>query len=220
MRRHPTGRLFFPAHDRRGGAVQGFTLLEVLVAAAVLAILLTTLYGSLARALSAKDRAEAASAISRTARTALWRIAQDLRGATKVRGESRKVQGRDGDTLVMLSLTPQPLGPAEHGGGQAWIRYFVSESRDPERRPDLVRKISFGSEPGDSRALAMVAGIEGIRFRFFDGKEWRLQWAGEPGKLPLAAELSLDLTDGQGVVRTFSTAVELPLAKGPADRAG
>src|SRR5262249_33269449 len=63
------------------GNVKGFTLLEVLVASAILSIVLAILYGVFSRTLTSKQIAEEQSAQARAARIVLLRVGDDLQSS-------------------------------------------------------------------------------------------------------------------------------------------
>ena len=62
-------------------AARGFTLLEVVIAVAILGIILTTVYGTLSRTISTKEYTEERVQLSSVGREAVLRIADELEGA-------------------------------------------------------------------------------------------------------------------------------------------
>src|SRR5215471_1300143 len=75
VRSHADYRLLATDHS------SGFTLLEVLVASAILSIVLAALYGVFSRTLASKRLAEEHAARARVARIVLMRIGEDLQSA-------------------------------------------------------------------------------------------------------------------------------------------
>jgi len=117
---------------------RGFTLIEVLVATAILGIILTTVYGVVARTLQTKNRAEARADLYAAGREAILKMADEVEAAlppvrntvffygvpgegrvpadafqfmTVVRRQYSATQMRGGRALVSYSLDPMPNTP-------------------------------------------------------------------------------------------------------------
>src|SRR4051812_27307040 len=90
----------------------GFTLLEVLVASAILSIVLAALYGVFSHTLASKRLAKERAARARVARIVLLRIGEDLQSALPpttgnalFRGETRVSRNFSDDMLSFVTLT-------------------------------------------------------------------------------------------------------------------
>lgn len=183
---------------------RGFTLVELLVAVAIFAILAGTAYAALDRMSAAyaahRDRAQAFQALQ----MAVSRLDMDLRQVT-----NRPVRVADG------------LSPAIHGG-----RFAIEATRagwsNPANLPrgNLQR---FGWRVEDERLVrrswpvtdrvantpelggALLNGVRQLDFRYLDGAGgWQKQWPVEglpPDTLPRAVEYRLELTDGHIIRR-------------------
>lgn len=216
----------------------GLTLLELLVATAILGILLTALYGSFSRTLRGKVQVENHSALSRTARTTLLRMVQDLQGSfglSSTGGTLRLVsEDHSGDllpqdTLTFFSFAHQPLSTSGRETDQGWIHYFIERHPQNSHWARLMRQVSPvpNSRSADGFApsgltFPLLERIKGLRFRFFDGKQWVEEWGTNQitATLPRAVEMTLYLpvvspverTDSLERVKEFSTVTDLPLA--------
>ena len=209
---------------------RGFTLLELLVATVILGILLTALYGSFSRTLRGKVQAENRSALSRAARTTLLRIAQDLQGSfvlpstsgtLHLVSEDRSHGSLPQDTLTFFSFAYQPLSTGGREADQCWIHYFIERHAQDSHSARLMRQVSPAPNPGPAdgftpseQAFPLLERINGLRFRFFDGKQWVEEWGKSQltATLPRAVEITLYLADSLARVKEFSTVVDLPLA--------
>jgi prepilin-type N-terminal cleavage/methylation domain-containing protein len=188
----------------------GFTLLETLVALALTAVVLSALYGAVARAALARERATSAAERVAAARTLLLRLASELEAATTL-GQP------GGDERFVVAPAP-PDGPPWSALGFA--------TRDGRRADaDEVRLLSYRITPAgelrrreamrfdpaeapESDGLAVLDGVRIFRVRCFDGGAWRGEWT--MPLLPRAVEIALGVDDAEELV----TRVVLP-TRGP-----
>jgi prepilin-type N-terminal cleavage/methylation domain-containing protein len=221
---------------------EGFTLLEVLVASAILSMVLAILYGVFSQTLTSTQRAEEQSAQSRAARIVLLRIGDDLQASfpfapdnPRFVGKTSRGQQFPDAFLSFVSLSGLPLTSEGHAGDWYEIEYELVP--DPRLAParQLVRRARFAQTMPDSttsrattagrasegETLPLLTGVQGLRFRFFDGRTWHDEWGTTPtqAKLPRAVEVELYLarkrtkaSSREEETVTFSTLVDLPLA--------
>jgi len=215
---------------------RGFTLLEVLVASTILSMVLAILYGVFSRTLASKGIAEERAARSRTARIVLLRIGEDLQASfpftredARFIGETHRSSnfpesslsfvtdtGYEGDWCeVAYVLVPDPTIPT--------LRQLV---REVHRNPQNF--VSDNKRQHGEETFPLLAGVQGLRFRFFDGRVWYDEWGREQtrGQIPQAVEVELYLqargkrqagSDQSTEVVRFSTIVDLPLAHSSAN---
>jgi hypothetical protein len=163
------------------------------------------------------------------ARTTLLRMTQDLQGSFTLPSTGgalylASTDHRDGslpqDTLTFFSFAYQPLSTGGRETDQGWINYFIErhpqDSRSVEQSAWLMRQISHTPNPTDGftppeQTFPLLERIDGLRFRFFDGKRWVEEWQ-TTATLPPAVEITLYLADSLEKVREFSTVIDLPLA--------
>ncbi len=222
----------------------GFTLLEVLVASALLSLVLAIVYSVFSQTLTSKQRAEEQSAQSRAARIVLLRIGDDLQASFpfapdnfRFVGKTSRGQQFPDAFLSFVSLSGLSLTSGSHAGDWYEIEYELVP--DPRSAPaqQLVRRTRFDPTTPDSTAgrasegetLPLLTGVQGLRFRFFDGRAWHEEWGKEQTqtKLPRAVEVELYLArkktgapHQEEETVTFSTLVDLPLAGTGASRRG
>jgi general secretion pathway protein J len=215
----------------------GFTLLEVLVASAILSMVLAIVYGVFSQTLTSTQRAEERNAQSRTARIVLLRIGDDLQASLPLTSGHFRFVGRASRTqqfpdgfLSFVSESGLPLTNGSPTGDGYEIEYeLVPDPRTTATR-QLVRRARFAPTTADSTAgspreaetLPLLTGVRGLRFRFFDGRVWHDEWGKDQTamKLPRAVEVELYLARKKtGATREeeetvkFSTLVDLPLAE-------
>jgi general secretion pathway protein J len=222
---------------------RGFTLLEVLVAGAILSMVLAILYGVFSQTLTSKQVAEVQSAQSRAARIVLLRIGDDLQASfpfapAHSRFVGKTTRGRlfPEAFLSFVSLGGLPLTSGGHEGDWHEIEYqLVPDPRSSARQ--LVRRTRFAmatpgataTRAGEGETLPLLTGVRGWRLSFFDGRVWHDEWGEEQtrAQLPRAVKVELYLEARKKEVNrreeetvTFSALVDLPLAGTAAPRRG
>ncbi len=216
----------------------GFTLLEVLVASAILSMVLAIVYGVFSQTLTSTQRAEEQNAQSRAARIVLLRIGDDLQASLPLTSGHFRFVGRASHTqqfpdsfLSFVSESGLPLTSGSPTSDGYEIEYeLVPDPRATPPVQQLVRRARFapmtaGSDltrASEGETLPLLTGVQGLRFRFFDGRVWHDEWGKDQTamKLPRAVEVELYLArkktgasrEEQEPVK-FSTVVDLPLAE-------
>jgi general secretion pathway protein J len=208
---------------------RGFTLLEILVASAILSLVLAALYGVFSRTLASKRLAEERADRSRSARIVLLRMGEDLqasfpfaRGNARFSGETRQTTAFPEGALSFVSFAHTPVSSAGHESDLNEIGYALLPDPQAPGSYYLVRRVSL--DPGvtdpvadqslEKEAYPLLSRVRGLRFRFFDGHTWREEWGQDDtrDKLPQAVEATLYLPDSHEEIVEFSTIVDLPLA--------
>ncbi len=202
---------------RRAPTVHGFTLIEVVLALALLALLLSVIQGAYTGAVRSKRRVSADTAEAHLASVVLQRMAQELSMAflSPARREATGlVLVAGGDGLSTLSFTTQV--PAISGfspGGESEVGYFLEE--DEEGRLDLMRRETTDLD-GDLQEggvpFAMIQGIQRFLVLCYDGTEWLEGWnsadRSAPPLLPLAVSVEVawaDPDDEEAPERVYRT---------------
>ncbi|QOV89820.1 type II secretion system protein GspJ [Humisphaera borealis] len=222
-----------PTSARRSRA---FTLLELLAAISLVALIGLSLFATLRIATRARDSSEALLEPQRTADLAFEMIRQDLENAqppsgvlsaTFTGGDFRDGRGRDGDTVRFFTTSKGP----QHESGDGDIRRveylcLASDGNDTQGEYMLVRRVIHNllspfEPPADDEVI--LRGIGGFDLQFWDGAlgTWVPTWesAQQNNSVPMAIQVSIDLdrtqlVDGQSqvVTRRFVRVVQLPCA--------
>jgi len=119
---------------------RGFTLLEVLVATAILGIVMTTIYGTLTRTLMATKRAEERAELYASGRDQVMRMADEIESALPPSNQVYFVGEHKGSTppadAIAFHRVVRRLQGAEHqAGGISYISYSLDP--DPNGGPGL-----------------------------------------------------------------------------------
>lgn len=214
---------------------RGFTLIEVLVAGAILSLVLAALYGAFSRTLTSKHVAEERAARSRVARIVLLRISEDLQASFPFAPDNARFISRTfresafpEDALSFIALAYRPLTDANAEGDLCEIGYALVPDPEVPAYRQLVRRVQpdlVADRDATRDIYPLLVQVRGLRFRFFDGRTWREEWGREntQNTLPRAVEVvlyladpstgSLQAGDPAEKVVAFSTVIDLPLAK-------
>ena len=195
---------------------RGFTLVELLVALAIFALLTAFAYRGLTAMLESREALQQESRKWRDLAVFVGRIERDL-GAVL----DRAATGASGTTLAPVSSSLETAASREglaitRSGSPLQQNALAAPQRIAYRLAgDRVERLTWASvdaaprdEPG---AVTVLAGVAGVAFRFLDPSgEWRTQW-GLPGAsqpMPAAVEVTLRLASGERIVRV----VDMPRA--------
>lgn len=206
------------SEQRACSASAGFTLVEVLVAISMAAIVLTAIYGVFTSVSAAKTRLDADSEVYHSARVIFDRLGREIRGAAPAGGPNGKgvfQGGRDVRGYPFLELTTTAVAQqGEASTGIALIRYSLAEDRERPKSGSVLQRSERSALQGATAAelaglLRLAAGIEELQLRFFSGSDWREEWDAGLDGLPAMVELSLAMLDSEGRSHRFASAFEL-----------
>jgi prepilin-type N-terminal cleavage/methylation domain-containing protein len=211
-------------------ARSGFTLLEMMLAIMILAVVLVMIAGSFNAVIHSKVHGEARLNVDREGRAILWELANEIRGAvqtpnptsnvlmigsgqmrdgspvdailvsTLAGGHRRAITGLDSEQIVSYSVLPNPQA-------RGW--YMLTRS---QRSGLLVSSRTFATAP-----VILADNVISLHIKYFNGGTWLESWDSTQlppsgGQLPMAVSIDLGLGAGGGRVRSFSTEVSLPMA--------
>jgi prepilin-type N-terminal cleavage/methylation domain-containing protein len=169
---------------------RAFTLMEVLLSLALIAVLLGSVLGFLFQIASQRDVLAAAGARQQGATALFERMESDLLCvvASGVSGEAG-VQG-DSSRLTVLTrgtMLPSLPGKAAAMGDLQGTEYAFDRVGETVR----VRRWSAGEgEGGDSEVMCEGVGL--LRLRYYDGERWSSSFnSSEKGGLPVAVEVAV-----------------------------
>jgi hypothetical protein len=173
-------------------------------------LVLSALYGTVARAAAARARATRAAERTAALRGLLLRIADELDGAV-----AGTLPGAP-DRFVVAA--PPDAGPpwsalrlASVAGDETRILSYRVEPGAAGRGLLVRRAASRFAAPDthEPAGVAALADVKVFRVRCFDGTSWKVTWT-TPG-LPRAVEVTLGVDDGAGGTEELATMVTLPM---------
>jgi general secretion pathway protein J len=211
---------------------RGFTLLEVMIAVAVMALIGGLTWKSFDGAYDLKRRVESAEERDQTVRGALDRIAREASMTFLSEHYDRKrfrerptffklKDGRSEAVLTLTSFAHERLHIDAKESDQAVFEYRLD--RDANGRTSLFRRVKaqIDEEPergGERAVLAEDVRRFGVQGWDATAREWRDEWdSSAPPRtggalLPSRVRISITVIDEQGKERTWSTQARIPLA--------
>jgi general secretion pathway protein J len=198
--------------------VRGFTLIEVLVAVSLLAIVLTSVYGIFGSVNSAKLRLDSDSAEYHLARVVLDRVGRDIHGVYyRTKDQTTMFRGGindQGESFLELTTTAVTALNTT-GAGIAAVRYRLALDQDS---PDKSQRVLLRSEyprqlpvPAVDNSMTRLApDVATMAFRFYYNGSWQEQWDAQQQGLPQLVEISMVIGQDPQKQTHFTTTFELP----------
>lgn len=172
---------------------RGFTLMEVLVAIALILALFGAMFGFLYDMLSTRDRAIEFTAQQRAATMLLDRVEADLLSC--IVGNEHHGAGVTGDEQS-LAILSRSVGTVAEAGDEAALNDAFSDlqqsqySFDPQTHQVSGSRALPGAE--SPRTHEFGARLYKVRFRYHDGVDWLMAFDSiDRDRLPLAVEVAV-----------------------------
>ena len=199
-------------------SADGWTLIELLLAVALLAVVATVVFGSFRATVTAIDRSVASGAPARQARVVLSRLADELtstdwdkkREQTFLIGVSQELEGHPADELRFTSRSHVWYPTQPPATELAVIHYKVEMAHNGLRlwRQEEANAFLLKSRP---ETYVVAEGLAAVQIRFFSEDEWHDEWNTLTGKkLPEMVEVVLVFEDEAQNRETFRTLIDIP----------
>jgi prepilin-type N-terminal cleavage/methylation domain-containing protein len=211
----------------------GFTILEVLVAVTVLAMMTTIVFSVFFYTITNAEQLEERAALRHRAGFILGDISRTVSSAYAPyagmdigEGDGRPAflgasapfeEGRAG-SLGVFTTNPR-LAAGTPGGDIAYVSYQLTESADVEDAPGWVAEednplvLLCAVEPllaiddgEDGRFTTWALNVHSLNLEYFDGDEWLTEWDSESQEgYPSAVKIDLELRDSNDESLMYST---------------
>jgi len=184
---------------------RGFTLVEVLVAVAIISVIMLAVYQTSGAALACWRTTEAELLCADDARAFLEALSGEVRSAfiLPLEAEDRPFEGA-ADRLSFLTSAPLCDGSVTPSTAATRVTYVV---REPERGESAVeglvverrRRFYAGGRPiGEEAGTVVLGGVDSLEFEYLAGQgrtgqpNWVPEWSA-PDRLPEAVRVRLRL---------------------------
>lgn len=212
----------------RAVSCDGFTLLELMLAIAITAIILVVIASSFNAVAHSKIHGEDRLNLDREGRATMWEMSNELRGALQTPMAISRVvfvgsgQMRDGmpeDSLTLSTVDGGHRRSITSFGAEQIVAYNLAPNPDHRRWFILTRSQISGlltSGAGDAAPIVLADNVISLHLRYFNGNAWSESWDSSAlprnQQLPLAVSIDLQLGAANGRVFPFSTQVMVPMA--------
>jgi prepilin-type N-terminal cleavage/methylation domain-containing protein len=210
-----------------GRSPRGFTLIEMMLAIGVLALILVMLASSFNTIAHSKVHAEGRLMVDREGRALLWQLSQEARNAVQTPyalsdvaligkgrmgsgapidtitmstfsgGHRRAVAGLTPETIVTYNLVPNP-------NVRGW--YLLERSQQSGLLTTTIKQ----------QVTVLADNVLSLHIRYFDGNVWGESWDSSSltrgHQLPLAIAFQILMAVPGGRVMDFATQVSVPMA--------
>jgi prepilin-type N-terminal cleavage/methylation domain-containing protein len=209
---------------------RGFTLIELMLAVAILGLIMVMLTGAFHAVATGKIQGENRLGVDQTARAILWQMSNEIRGAVQTPliashvllvGQARARSGTPIDSITVSTLDPGHRPMLEDFGPEDVISY--TSTPNPNRRGwSLLTRtrtsglISNTAGRNATSSTVLAGNLLSLHMRYFDGSKWTESWDSEslpPGRaLPQEVSIDLVLAAPNGAPVALSTMVSVPMA--------
>ncbi len=219
------------ASVNKRAACEGFTLIEILVAITILAMIFSIIFGTFFYTVRNAEEQEERAAIYHRANFILSNISRNVSSAyvpfagsyspedddqSVFLGTDTLIENSDADSLSAFTTNPR-FGTRAMPGETARVSYEVVRAQDledaelfgDENNPFVlkctVEPLLLKSEDEEATPQWSL-NIRSLNLEYSDGADWLQEWKYEDqGVLPDAVRVALELADSNGDTYTFST---------------
>ena len=208
-------------------APRGFTLIEMMLAIGVLALILAMLASSFSTIAHSKVHAEGRLMVDREGRALLWQLTKELRNAVQTPytasnvalfGNGHMGNGAPIDTITLSTFSGGHRKALTGMTPETIVTYNLTANPDQPGWYLLQRSQQSGllTSTVAPQTTTLADNILSLHFRYFDGQKWGESWesSSQPQgrQLPVAVAIQIQMAAPGGRVMDFATQVTLPMA--------
>jgi prepilin-type N-terminal cleavage/methylation domain-containing protein len=210
-------------------AQAGFTLMELMISLAILALIMIILYGSFHAVAASRLHAEVRLESDEESRTLMWMLSRELRGAVftplipshvLLVGQASKQAGMPLDSITFSTLDPGHRRALNGFNAEEVLTY--SAVPNPQHRgwfrwtrSQQSGLIQTANPPAPTPPTVLANNLLSIHFRYYNGFQWLESWdsTSSPAGQALPQAISIELMMASGARSTYlSTMVSVPMA--------
>jgi len=208
-------------------APRGFTLIEMMLAISVLALILVMLASSFSTVAHSKVHAEGRLMVDREGRALLWQLTRELRNVVQTPytasnvalfGNGHMSSGVPVDTITMSTFSGGHRKALTGMTPETIVNYTLTSNPDQQGWYVLQRSQQSGLLTGQvtPQTTTLAGNILSMHFRYYDGQRWGESWDSsslpQGRQLPVAVAIQIKMAAPGGQVMDFATQVTVPMA--------
>jgi len=208
-------------------APRGFTLIEMMLAIGVLALILSMLASSFSAVAHSKVHAEGRLMVDREGRSLLWQMAGELRNAVQtpyaasnvgLYGSGHMGNGAPIDTITLSTFSGGHRRALTGLTPETIVTYNLIANPEQQGWYLLQRSQQSGllTNAVTPQTTTLANNILSLHFRYFDGQRWGESWESsslpQGRQLPVAVAIQIQMAAPGGRVMDFATQVTVPMA--------
>ena len=206
----------------------GFTLMELMLSLALLALIMIILFGSFHAVAISKLHAETRLESDQEAGTLMWLMARELRGAVftplipshvLLVGQASKQGSMPMDSITFATLNPAHRRTLDSFGAEQIVSYAAVSNPNHRGWFMLTRSSNSGllqtTTPPSLPPTVLASNVISVHFRYYNGFQWLESWdsTSAPAGQALPQAISIELMVGSGRHPVYlATTVSLPMA--------
>jgi prepilin-type N-terminal cleavage/methylation domain-containing protein len=222
---------------------QGFTLIEVLLAIFIFAVVISLIFTAYTGSIRIMNDTDIQADITHRASIALERMTEDLESVVvsewkkpgaleetalsgRFFGENDEIDGRSADRIRFLSKARVVFDDQQLGAGEAEISYYLKRDENEDKDNNLIlyrseTPVLKYSPAEETEGLELCRGLKSVEIAYVKESgetvdEWDSALPETGNKLPRAITIVLNFDDPSGdeeAVYPFRTSVSLPLSR-------
>ena len=218
-------------NDRKGipirRAPRGFTLIEMMLAIGVMALILAMLASSFSIIAHSKVHAEGRLMVDREGRALLWQLTKEFRNAVytpysasnvALFGTGHMSGGAAVDTISLSTFSGGHRRALTGMTPETIVTYNLTANPDQQGWFVLNRSQQSGllTSTVSPQTTVLANNVLSLHFRYFDGEKWGESWESPSlprgRQLPVAVAIQIQMAAPGGRVMDFATQVTVPMA--------
>ena len=171
--------------------MKGFTLLEIMLAVAVFAVVAVAVHSSFSTTMFSLEQARSILDVSQRGRALVWNLSAEL--ANSLAYDESLFSGVSGGKYDSITFYTTAAYPMAGDKDIFLVSYQASDN-------NIVKTVN-------ENVFTAAEGIDSFKFSYFDGENWVEEWDSQgAGKLPEAVSIMAGVEDMR-----FSRTLSLPL---------